>query len=347
MKRFFTIIGIVLATLVVGYAVGPRVSLPTADAKQPPVDTDLSKVDAEVARYESGYSIKPDNEARIVWADSNRKEQTPYSIVYIHGYSASQGEGDPVHRDLAKRFGCNLYLARTEGHGLTSPDAMKGMTPTAYLASAERALAIGKVLGKKVIVVGTSMGGMLTLYLASKHPEIDGIVLYSPCIEVANSSLKLITKPWGQQILDKVFSDQHVHSERTTPERAKYWYDQYHSDGLMVLQTVLDTYATPETFAKIKQPVFMGYYYKDEEHQDPTVSVAAALRMFDELGTPANLKQKQVFPEAGAHVIASRYTTKDWPNVEKATVQFMEEVLKLQPVPAQTPTVALAATKKN
>jgi len=29
------------------------------------------------------------------------------------------------------------------------------------------------------------------------------------------------------------------------------------------------------------------------------------LKMFDELGTPAPLKQKIAFPEAGAHVIAS------------------------------------------
>ncbi len=347
MKRIFTIVGIALAVLVVGYAAGPRFTLPSDAPPSPTVTTDLTKIDAEIAHHERGYSIKPDNEARIVWADSTKKELTPYSIVYIHGYSASQGEGDPVHRDLAKTFGCNLYLARTEGHGLTSPDAMKGMTPTAYLASAERALAIGKVLGKKVIVVGTSMGGMLTLYLASRHPEIDGIVLYSPCIEVANTTLKLITKPWGQQILDKAFPDQHVHSERTTPERAQYWYTQYHSDGLKVLQTILDTYATPETFAKIKQPVFMGYYYKDEDHQDQTVSVAAALKMFDELGTPAELKRKEAFPEAGAHVIASRHTTKDWPNVERATVKFMQEVLKLQPVTTPAPTVAMAPAKKN
>lgn len=347
MKRFFTIVGIALAVLVVGYAAGPRISLPADAPKTPVVTTDPTKIDAEVARYERGFALKPDNQARIVWADSTKKEPTPYSIVYIHGYSASQGEGDPVHRNLAGTFGCNLYLARTEGHGLTSPDAMKGMTPTDYLASAERALAIGKVLGKKVIVVGTSMGGMLTLYLASRHPEIDGIVLYSPCVAVANPALKFITKPWGQQILDKTFPDQHVHSERTTPERAQYWYAQYHSDGLKVLQMVLDTYATPETFARIKQPTFLGYYYKDDEHQDKTVSVAAALTMYDELGTPANMKQKEAFPEADAHVIASRYTTKDWPSVERATVKFMQEILKLQPVAAPAPTVAMAPAKKN
>lgn len=347
MKRFLIIIGVALVVLVVAYAAGPRIELPTTSPPSPVVMTDPTKLDAEIARYERGYALKPDNEARIVWADAAKKEPTPYSIVYIHGYSASQGEGDPVHRNLAKTFGCNLYLTRTEGHGLTSPDAMKNMTPTAYLASAERALAIGKTLGKKVIVVGTSMGGMLTLYLASKHPEINGVVLYSPCIEVANASLKLITKPWGQQILDNTFPDQHVRSKRETPERAQYWYAQYHSDGLKVLQTVLDTYATPETFARVKQPVFMAYYYKDEQQQDSTVSVAAALKMFDELGTPTGLKRKRAFPEAGAHVIASRYTTKDWPNVEKATVDFMRDVLKLQPVAGLGPVVAVAPAKNN
>ena len=47
----------------------------------------------------------------------------------------------------------------------------------------------------------------------------------------------------------------------------------------------------------------MGYYYKNKDEQDKTASVAAMLKMFDELGTPEGLKQKIAFPEAGAHVI--------------------------------------------
>ena len=68
---------------------------------------------------------------------------------------------------------------------------------------------------------------------------------------------------------------------------------------------------TPEQFQKVKQPVFMGYYYKDEEHQDKVVSVPAMLAMFDELGTPADKKQKMAFPNAGEHVIASHFTSGD------------------------------------
>ena len=58
--------------------------------------------------------------------------------------------------------------------------------------------------------MGTSAGGMLTLYLAAHHPEIDGLILYSPCIATANPALKLATKPWGKQILNQVFQGEHV-----------------------------------------------------------------------------------------------------------------------------------------
>ncbi|AQG81849.1 alpha/beta hydrolase [Spirosoma montaniterrae] len=344
MKRVLTIAGVSLAFLAVGYVAGPRPSVPLDSGKIPAVTTDLNQIDAEIARYEAGFKLKPDNHARIVWADSIRKQKTPYSIVYVHGYTASWGEGYPVNINLAEQFGSNLYLARNAGHGLDSPDAMIDLTPASYFESAERALAIGKAIGEKVIVVGTSMGGMLTLYLASKHPEIAGIVLYSPCIAVADAKAKLITLPWGQQILDNVYPDKHVRNEKTTPERAKYWYEQYHTNGLITLQTVLDHYATPETFTKVKQPAFLAYYYKDEEHQDPTVSIKAMLNMYDQLGTPANQKRKEAFPEAGAHVIASEYTTKEWPAVQAATAKFLQEVVK---VPTATSTATVAFNPKK
>ena len=46
------------------------------------------------------HRLKPDNEARIVWADSSR-QKTAYAIVYLHGFSASLGEGDPTDTDIA------------------------------------------------------------------------------------------------------------------------------------------------------------------------------------------------------------------------------------------------------
>ena len=82
-------------------------------------------------------------------------------------------------------------------------------------------------------------------------------------------------------------------------------------------------------FEKVRQPVFLGYYYKDADHQDQTVEVKAALKMFDELGTPENEKMKVAFPEAGAHVIACELTSKAVTEVRQQTFEFARKILKI------------------
>jgi alpha-beta hydrolase superfamily lysophospholipase len=48
---------------------------------------------------------------------------------------------------------------------------------------------IAKKLGKKVIIMSTSTGGTLSLQLAAAFPEIAGLVMYSPNIEINNAAL--------------------------------------------------------------------------------------------------------------------------------------------------------------
>jgi len=345
MKRFFLIAGLLGAVIAVGYLLGPTAHSDGITEENVTLDPSLVKLEQSIAESERTANLRPDNEARIVWADSLHKVKTPYSIVYIPGFSATWAEGDPVHKQIAAHFGCNLYLARTAEHGVNSPDALQKLTPSTYAASAERALAIGKSLGDKVIVMGTSAGGMLALYLAAHHPEIDGLILYSPCIATANPALKLVTGPWGKQILDQVFQGEHVVNTNYSGGRARYWLPQYHTNGLITLQTMLDQFMTPEQFQKVKQPVFMAYYYKDEEHQDKVVSVPAMLAMYDELGTPADKKQKMAFPNAGEHVVASHFTSHDLKGVYKATENFMATVLKLPAAPVSRPALALQSKR--
>jgi hypothetical protein len=75
--------------------------------------------------------------------------------------------------------------------------------------------------------------------------------------------------------------------------------------------------------------VLLLYYYKNELEQDPVVRVDAMLKMYDELGTPNNLKQKVAIPNAGNHVMGSYITSKDLPGVEKAIESFVSSTLKV------------------
>jgi pimeloyl-ACP methyl ester carboxylesterase len=321
-----------VAVLALVYFVGPKVTATLPDPALPTVTQNLPELEAEINRSEAEIKdLKRDNQARIVWADSSKKEKTPYSIVYIHGFGASWAEGEPIHRNLAKRYGANLYLSRMHDAGISDTNAFDDLTPDNFIAGAKRALAIGKALGDSVIVVGTSAGGLLTVYLASTNPDIKAIVLYSPCMAVASPAIKLITGPWGKQILHGIMGERRKSSD-TIPDRANFWLQSYNTNGLLALQQTIDLVSRPEVYKKVKMPVYMAYYYKNEEAQDKVVSVKAMLDMFPQLGTPANLKVEKAFPNSGDHVIGSYIRSKDVEGVYKGTEQFLEEKLRLKPV---------------
>jgi esterase/lipase len=322
--------GVILAVLLV-YSVGPRPAKPDFTIHETNLNSSLTDIERNLNQEEKTVKgIKPDNNARIIWADSSKKEKTKIVFLYLHGFSASQAEGDPVHKDLAKKYNANLYLSRLAGHGIDRGDStMIDLTAGAYEASAENALAIAEKLGDQVVVIGTSAGGALTLFLASRHPQIKAIVLYSPCVKLYDGTAMILDKPWGLQIARMVTGGPIKKFEAESQDQAKYWQLNYRIEALVALENLVNNTMKPEVFSKIKCPVFLGYYYKNEKEQDHTVSVPAMLKMFDELGTPAELKIKKAFPEAGAHVIASYIRSKDWQNVEIETGKFLSDIVKL------------------
>ncbi|WP_316836286.1 alpha/beta hydrolase [Pedobacter nutrimenti] len=327
-KRILITLTSIFVILVVVYLLGPRPETPVYVKDLPVLPAGLPQLDSLVNSKESKLSLKPDNEARIVWADSTKKEQTEYAVVYLHGFTASEGEGDPVHRNFAKKFGCNLYLARLAGHGLKDPDAMVNFTADNLWASGREAYAIGKKLGKKVIIMGTSTGGTLALKLAATYPEINGLILYSPNIEINDDKAWMMNDPWGLQIARYFIGGKYSKKTNDTdPKVLQYWYSQYRLEALPQLEEFMETSNIPEAYEKVKQPVLMLYYYKDATHQDPTTRVPAMLKMFGELGTDPKLKRKVAIPNAGAHVIASPLLSKDVPAVERETEHFAVDVL--------------------
>ncbi|MCB0644885.1 MAG: alpha/beta hydrolase, partial [Phaeodactylibacter sp.] len=270
------------------------------------------------------------NEARIIWADSIRK--TPYSVVYLHGFSASQMEGDPLHRDFAKRYGANLYLARLAEHGLKDPEAFHHLSPQELLDSAKEALAIGQLLGEKVIIMATSSGCTLATYLAAEQPEwADALIFYSPNIDLANASSAILTYPWGLQVGRLVVGGTH-RSFEMSPEAAPYWTTRYRVEGLVALRTLLNQTMKKSTFERVTKPLFLGYYYKNQEEQDDVISVPALLEFFDLVQTPADQKQLVAFKEAKSHVIGSTLTSREFEGVEAATFRFAEQILGLQAI---------------
>ena len=332
MKRFLKIIAALVALLAIVYFLGPKPAAPIYNNNLIQVPAEPTALEDYIRSKEAAHKVKPDNEARIVWANDSTKAKTPYVIVYLHGFSASQEEGNPVHRNIAKQFGCNMYLARLSEHGIDTTDALVNMTATSLWESAKEAYAIGKQLGEKVILMGTSTGGTVALELASNFDDVAGLVLYSPNIAINNPSAFLTNNPWGLQIARKVMGGKENVLKDRTDTYKKYWNHQYRLEAVVELQELLETTMIPSHFTKIKCPLLTLYYFKDEKNQDPVVKVSAMKEMFEAAGTPANLKRMIPIPEAGNHVLASPIQSNDIVSVEKETALFLEQIVQLKKV---------------
>lgn len=316
--------------LLIVYLLGPKPKTPVFSNDIPPVPSGSNALISYVANQEAAHKLKKDNEARIIWFNDSLKDVTPYSIVYLHGFSASQAEGDPVHKNIARQFGCNLYLSRLAEQGIDTSEIMVNLTVDRYWESAKQALAIGRKLGQKVILMGTSTGGTLALKLAAEYPDVYALVLMSPNIEIDDPNAWLLNNPWGLQIARMVKSGKYIESTSdTSPEYKQYWTPKYRIEAAVALQELLETSMTPATFHRIDQPSLVLYYYKDEVHRDSTVRVDAIKKMYEELATPENKKRAIAIPNAGNHVIGSWIRSKDVATVEAETAKFFSEVLGL------------------
>ena len=344
MPRRFIFITFPIILLFGIYFLGPEPDSPVWNKDMPTVPQQPDALEKYVATQESKHKLKPDNEARIIWADSSKK-RTEYSVVYIHGFSASQEEGDPIHEKFAKTFGCNLYLARMSDHGIDTTEQLLYFTPDRWWRSSKEALAIGKALGDKVIVMSTSTGGTMALVLAAEYPQdVYALINMSPNIAINNPNAWISNNPWGLQIARMVVGSKY-NMPKTAPgvvdtsADSQYWNKKWRLEAVCQLQELLESKMNKSTFEKIKQPCLTLYYYKNEKEQDPQVKVSAMLEMNSQLGTPDSLKVTVPIPNAGGHVLGSHVVSKDLESVSREVRKFAVEKLRMKPVipDAQTP----------
>jgi len=327
LKIFLMILGL----LIVVVLAGPRMPKPKLTDQLPDLALSPDQVKEHVAAREASLKIRPGNESRVIWYNDTLPEKTDYVLLYLHGFSASPMEGDPVHELLARKFGMNAYIPLLCDHGLETEDALLNMSPENLWASALDALAVARNMGKKVIIVGTSTGGTLALRLARDFQDmVYALILYSPNVRVANKAIWITARPWGLSIARMIMGGEHRVLE-PDPETDAYWYSKYRVEGLVYLQQLVEATMKASVFEEVTQPAFIGYYYKDDENQDQTVSVEAILWMAENLGTPDEKKSLVAFPDAGAHVIACSLTNPNWMAVFESTSEFIENTLGIQP----------------
>lgn len=287
-----------------------------------PLDIPLAELDGWVAAREALVAdLRPDNQACVRWwADTIGR--TEWSVVFLHGFSAGPRGGDPIIGEIADELEANVYLARLADHGRSSIESFAELTPVWWVESARQAVAVGNLLGENVLVVGSSTGCPIALYLAAKQPEIiDALMLYSPNIEVKSSLSEVALLPGGLSLMRLAFGGKYRAIE-LQPEAKPYWTTKYRLEGIVAMKHLLEMTTDPAVFTQVRQPTLVSFYEKNEEEQDQVISVTAARRMFDQLGTPDSLKQLEPLASVGGHIMLSDLQTKDLSEVRRSARRF-------------------------
>lgn len=314
----------------VGYFLGPKPETPHYKGSMPDLNVSISGITRYVDSTENSQKLRVDNNAKIVWYDGIGKP-TEYVILYLPGFSATRMEGQPVHVDIADKYGCNLYLARLDNHGYENSQ-LADFTAEGIWESALEQFAIAEKLGKKVIVMGTSTGATLGIMLAAKFPDkVHGLINLSPNIRLNNPAAFLLNDPWGLQICKTVFAGDARRIYHDNEASKLYWDTLYPATAVVQLQQLLETAMVDSTFEKVECPSLTLYYYKNEAHQDEVVDASYIPKMQEKLGTQANLKRIKTIPNAGDHVIGSFLKSKDYQSVEAEISSFIEDIYGLKP----------------
>lgn len=99
----------------------------------------------------------------------------PVGVLVVHGFTGSPSSMRPIATAMAEA-GHTVHLPRLPGHG-TTVAAMLETGWSDWSGSVETAYQQLATTCEKIVVVGLSMGGTLTLELATRYPEITGIVV--------------------------------------------------------------------------------------------------------------------------------------------------------------------------
>jgi esterase/lipase len=245
--------------LAVGIGVGPRVEI---DETITPVILP-DDIEAYIKNNESRIpDIRPNTEKTILWANPEAPAKTPIALVYLHGFSATRQEIAPVSNIVAKTLGANLFYTRFTGHGRNG-NAMADITVNALLNDAVEALEVGKKLGDKVILIGTSTGGTLATWLATYDTSnsIAALVLLSPNYGPRRKESELLFLPWGNTLLQMVEGPVYQF-EPYNELQQQYWTTQYPSEALLPMMGLVKL-TRDKQLERIEQPVLVMYSPND------------------------------------------------------------------------------------
>lgn len=244
-----------------------------------------------ILRDEIQAGANPGTNKTFIWRSEDRAK-TDFALIQLHGFSATRREMAPLPERIAEKTHSNLFMTRLTGHGLGS-EGMALVTAEALLRDAEEAIAVGREMGERIVLLGTSTGATLAIEMAARHPEVvAGLILVSPNFRPARPESVLLKGPVGRWVA-KNFVKEH-RWQPSSDDESKFWTTTYPATAIHELMNLL-SFLNRRDLGLVKTPALLV-----SSDRDQVVSVDLIQSRMATYGGPLKI---EVF-EGAHHVLA-------------------------------------------
>lgn len=282
--------------LALGIATGGLLAFfwPSKLLYDPPI---YDRSDLSTLVQESTAGLISGTEKRLSWHQD--QSQSEWSVIALHGFSASRQETAPLAEIVATGLAANLFEARFSGHGRQTA-GLVGVTAESWLDDTVEALDVGRAIGKKTVVIAVSTGATLAMALLDHAAmrSVDALILISPNFAPADPKGMWITWPGGPLLLRLITGDTRSWQGHNDLQ-ALYWTTTYPSDALIqVIRTVDRANEKIATTAAPRTQIFFST-------EDKVVSIEALQAAYATLDSPHKELHETSAPDApSGHMIA-------------------------------------------
>jgi len=181
-------------------------------------------------------------------------EAGPVGVFLSHGFTATTAEVRLFARWLHEK-GFSVGGPLLAGHG-TRPEDLNRVKWLDWVESGEKVYDQLSARCEKVFLGGESMGALVALYLASRHPAVCGVMLYAPAISLTISTADKIKLYLGSPFMP--------FAKRGSMDVSDKWqgYDpELPTKG--IVQTLQFQEAVKQVLPNIHQPIIVFQGRKD------------------------------------------------------------------------------------